>query len=538
MRASSAGPSSGFPFSVAVEWSVTTSDCRRSSSRGTSGTPISWAFSTGRNGSWPRSFASKARQRDATREPTWPRPTMPTVLPASSEPTNFDFSQRPCAIEAAASGTRRRSARSTANVCSTAETTLPVGELRTMTPRAEAAGTSTLSTPTPARPTTVSFGAAAKRAASTFVALRTSSASASFRAASSSSREAPAMSTTSCPALRRSSSPALETFSATMTRLKRRRLPRPRRAPRGAVEGGEVHVSHVPDAEGRRLPLSVTAADREPALLDLRDEGLRGHAGARLQARDGPGSRSGRGRETVAALGGPGFDAPPQGLVAGPAALDSLLQDVLELNVEGEEVRRRGRVRRLVLLRERLGLRQAQVVRAGALARAGPIAVGRERHAEARRKRQGLLRPREREVEPPRVALDRRAGERGHDVAQEKGLRRRADRPRDRLEIVERAGRSLRVDHRDGLVRRPAERLRQLPGVDRTAPGNFENVDREPEVPRAGRPALGESARRYCEHALGGEVQERGLPEAGRGRGRGEDELLGAENPLQPGRNA
>ena len=105
---------------------------------------------------------------------------MPTVLPASSEPTNFDFSHLPAAIEAAASGTRRRSARSTANVCSTAETTLPVGEFRTRTPRAEAAGTSTLSTPTPARPTTVSFGAAAKRAASTFVALRTSSASASF----------------------------------------------------------------------------------------------------------------------------------------------------------------------------------------------------------------------------------------------------------------------------------------------------------------------------------------------------------------------
>ena len=88
---------------------------------------------------------------------------MPTVLPASSVPTNFDFSQRPCAMDAAASGIRRSSASRTANVCSTADTTLPVGELRTSTPRAEAAGTSTLSTPTPARPTTVSFGAAREK---------------------------------------------------------------------------------------------------------------------------------------------------------------------------------------------------------------------------------------------------------------------------------------------------------------------------------------------------------------------------------------
>ena len=79
---------------------------------------------------------------------------MPTVLPASSVPTNFDFSHFPAAIEAAASGIRRRSASRTPKVCSTAETTLPVGEFSTSTPRAEAAGTSTLSTPTPARPTT------------------------------------------------------------------------------------------------------------------------------------------------------------------------------------------------------------------------------------------------------------------------------------------------------------------------------------------------------------------------------------------------
>ena len=141
--------------------------------------------------------ASKARAREATRDPTWPSPTMPTVLPASSEPRNFDFSQRPAAIDAAASGTRRKSASRTAKVCSTAETTLPVGELRTRTPRADAAATSTLSTPTPARPTTVRCGAAAKSSSSTLVALRTRSASAFPSAASSSARVPPERSTTS-----------------------------------------------------------------------------------------------------------------------------------------------------------------------------------------------------------------------------------------------------------------------------------------------------------------------------------------------------
>ena len=200
---------------------------------------------------------------------------MPTVLPASSEPTNFDFSHWPGAIEAAASGIRRSSASSTANVCSTAETTLPVGEFRTRTPRAEAAGTSTLSTPTPARPTTVSFGAAAKSAASTFVALRTSSASASSSAARSSSRETPG------------EVDDLVAGLAQQVEAGRRDLlgddDAAHAAPRRALverreqrlERREVHVAHVADPEGRGLPLAVAAADREPALLDLRDEGLR-----------------------------------------------------------------------------------------------------------------------------------------------------------------------------------------------------------------------------------------------------------------------
>ena len=79
-----------------------------------------------------RRSCRRARRRRTSTSPTCPPPS----------------SRRP-------RGSRRSSAKSTANVCSTAETTLPVGEFRTSTPRAEAAGTSTLSTPTPARPTTV-----------------------------------------------------------------------------------------------------------------------------------------------------------------------------------------------------------------------------------------------------------------------------------------------------------------------------------------------------------------------------------------------
>ena len=67
----------------------------------------------------------------------------------------------------------RATASSSATACSAAETMLEVGALTTMTPRAVAAGTSTLSRPTPARATTFSRGAAAIASASIWVALRT-----------------------------------------------------------------------------------------------------------------------------------------------------------------------------------------------------------------------------------------------------------------------------------------------------------------------------------------------------------------------------
>ncbi len=217
---------------------------RRSSSNSTRAAPSSRALSGGRNGSNPRTRAPNAFARVATLEPTWPRPTIPIVLPSSSVPTNFDLSHLPSFSEAAATVTFRRRANSSANVCSTADTTFPVGEFRTRTPRRVAAAISMLSTPTPARPITASFGARERSSASTLVPLRTSRASASFRASSSFSRGQPTASTTSWPSRRSRSIPDEEIFSATTTRLTPGTRAEPGRSRRGASRG----------SRGRRLP--------------------------------------------------------------------------------------------------------------------------------------------------------------------------------------------------------------------------------------------------------------------------------------------
>ena len=74
---------------------------------------------------------------------------------------------------------------SSASACSATLMLLAPGALTTSTPRALAAATSTLSTPVPARATIRSCGAASSSRASTCVALRTISASASARSAAS-----------------------------------------------------------------------------------------------------------------------------------------------------------------------------------------------------------------------------------------------------------------------------------------------------------------------------------------------------------------
>ncbi len=74
---------------------------------------------------------------------------------------------------------------------SAAEMTFEVGALTTITPALVAALMSTLSRPTPARATTLSFGADAIASASTWVAERTRMASAVAKALSSAGRSVP-----------------------------------------------------------------------------------------------------------------------------------------------------------------------------------------------------------------------------------------------------------------------------------------------------------------------------------------------------------
>jgi hypothetical protein len=90
----------------------------------------------------------------------------------SSTPEKRERSQRPSLRLACAWGTLRASDSSSAIVCSAAVTTFDCGALATTMPCFVAAGTSTLSTPTPARPITRRLCARARRSASRFVAER------------------------------------------------------------------------------------------------------------------------------------------------------------------------------------------------------------------------------------------------------------------------------------------------------------------------------------------------------------------------------
>ena len=98
-----------------------------------------------------------------------PQPMMPSVLPVSSTPMNFDFSHLPAWVDALAAGSWRAKANIRAIACSPVVMELPNGVFITTMPRAVAAGTSTLSTPIPARPITFRFLAEAKRSAMTLV---------------------------------------------------------------------------------------------------------------------------------------------------------------------------------------------------------------------------------------------------------------------------------------------------------------------------------------------------------------------------------
>src|SRR4029077_19725083 len=155
--------------------------------------------------------------RLATSDPTLPSPTTPSVLPRTSVPMNLDRVHSPRFTEASACGTHRARAKRSAMVCSAAATMLPRGALTTRIPLRVAAGTSMLSTPTPARPTTRSFRPASSTGAVTRVSLRTISASNSgIRLISSASSSL--LTTVTSPARRSLSRPSSASGSATRIR--------------------------------------------------------------------------------------------------------------------------------------------------------------------------------------------------------------------------------------------------------------------------------------------------------------------------------
>ena len=116
---------------------------------------------------------------------------MAMVFSYSSMPVNFERFHSPAFSDALASGMKRERAKMWPMANSAAEMTFEVGALTTITPAVVAALMSTLSRPTPARATTLSFGAAAIASASTWVAERTKIASALASALSSAGRSVP-----------------------------------------------------------------------------------------------------------------------------------------------------------------------------------------------------------------------------------------------------------------------------------------------------------------------------------------------------------
>ncbi len=130
-----------------------------------------------RKGSYPSTFISNDCARPITSAPIRPTPMTPSVLPHSCWPIKALRFHCPCIMLACAGIMRRTRFSIIASVSSATATVLPPGEFTTMTPRSVAAPTSMLSTPTPARPTICSLGAASITARVILVCERTISAS-------------------------------------------------------------------------------------------------------------------------------------------------------------------------------------------------------------------------------------------------------------------------------------------------------------------------------------------------------------------------
>ena len=176
---------------------------------------IARARSSDTNGSNATMRIPKAAARCATSFPIRPKPTTPKVLSNSSTPSHLLRSQRPSFKALCACGTLRATASNIAMVCSAADTMFDSGAFATITPRRVADSTSTLSRPTPARPTTMRESAAAINASSTWVADRTMRAWAPLMAEWSCSGDNPVCTSTSWPAARSLSKPPSANSSET-----------------------------------------------------------------------------------------------------------------------------------------------------------------------------------------------------------------------------------------------------------------------------------------------------------------------------------
>src|SRR6266513_449292 len=144
--------------------------------------------------------------RRANSLPIRPIPITPSVLLYTSTPSKFFLSHFLPRMLASACGILRATESNSENACSAVETVFPPGALSTTIPRRVAVSTSTLSTPTPARPTTRSFAPAFKIAAVTLVWLRTTSALNDGMSATSSRSLNPVLTVTSSARSRESSS--------------------------------------------------------------------------------------------------------------------------------------------------------------------------------------------------------------------------------------------------------------------------------------------------------------------------------------------
>src|SRR6185437_1133655 len=418
---------------------------------------------------------SKERARFTTSRPMLPRPTMPSVFWRSSLPRNFFFSHLPLLVDRLACGMERASESIRARVCSATETAFPPGVFITRTPAAVAAGRSTLSTPTPARPMAFNFGALASMAALTFTALRTSKASASARCCSYSFG---LETTTSQPGCSFSNlTPAAASGSATsifMRGLDRGRFFSERHVRVNVLHGGdtfakrnrqalrrendlklrdhreqirEIEITEVRDAENLTFHRSLAVGnDRAEAVAEFLHDDAGIEALRRADSRDGRGWRV-FGERLHAEFG----NRVARGFREQLRVLDQLIHaDALHV------FQRFGKCQN-----QRGGWRPARFAVGGALALllqieieprklglrfACPGFLARRQEREARRNHEGFLRTADHDVEAPAVDVERHRAEPRDRIDDEDSVGL-LDEAGHRLHVVLRAGGGFRCLH-------------------------------------------------------------------------------------------